>query len=77
MTHRLMSDQEMRDFGAHIVQLTMHAGHSLNDVLRAAPAEHTPAIKQMIEATRAYYRAAAHFEQALADLGNAADRETI
>lgn len=61
----MMTPQEMRDYAAHMVQLAMHAGHSLGDVAAAAPEEHRPAVRQMLESARSFYRSAQYFAQNL------------
>ena len=58
-----MSPREVADFAAHLVQLAMHAGHSLSDVLPAVPDAQQAAVRQMREAARSFYRATQDFSR--------------
>lgn len=61
----LMSEQEVRDFAKHMVQLASHAGLSLTNSKRCMPPQHQAALEAMMTHTRAFYRAAKAFTEAV------------
>lgn len=51
----------MHDFADHLMQLALHAGHSLGDVLPSSPIDKHKAVREMTHAARSFYRSTQEF----------------